>query len=230
MRTIEIQRRLIALGFDPGPADGVSGRLTIRAIKAFQASRHLEVDGIVGPQTLKALTPEVPQPIGTLPLPWFEEAEHLEGTKEVRGSLSNPIILQWADDLDIHYPSDDVPWCGLFVAHCIGSTLPNEILPSNPFGARNWRNFGIACDPQAGAVLVFWRTHKTKSFNGHVGFYAGEDGSAFHVLGGNQSDSVSVARVAKDRLLAARWPATVPFLATGRIERSGGGDLSRDEA
>lgn len=30
------------------------------------------------------------------------------------------------------------------------------------------------------------------------------------MLGGNQSDAVTVARFAKFRLLGARWPATVP--------------------
>ena len=29
-------------------------------------------------------------------------------------------------------------------------------------------------------------------------------------LGGNQSDAVTVARIAKSRLLGARWPATYP--------------------
>ena len=37
------------------PADGVFGRQTRRAVRAFQARHGLEVDGIVGPQTLSAL-------------------------------------------------------------------------------------------------------------------------------------------------------------------------------
>ena len=32
----------------------------------------------------------------------------------------------------------------------------------------------------------------------------------FHVLGGNPSDAVTIARIAKSRLLGARWPSTVP--------------------
>ena len=31
-----------------------------------------------------------------------------------------------------------------------------------------------------------------------------------NVIGGNQSDSVSLAWIRKDRLVAARWPASVP--------------------
>ena len=37
-----------------------------------------------------------------------------------------------------------------------------------------------------------------------------EDDTHFFVLGGNQSDAVTIARIAKSRLLGARWPATYP--------------------
>jgi hypothetical protein len=45
----------------------------------------------------------------------------------------------------------------------------------------------------------------------HVGFHVGEDGdgSACRILGGNQSDSVSLAWVRNYRLFTARLPATV---------------------
>ena len=45
---------------------------------------------------------------------------------------------------------------------------------------------------------------------GHVGFAAGQDDTHFYMLGGNQSDAVTIARIAKSRLLGARWPATYP--------------------
>ncbi len=45
----------------------------------------------------------------------------------------------------------------------------------------------------------------------HVGFAVGQDDTHFYVLGGNQSDAVTVARIAKSRFLGARWPATVPI-------------------
>ena len=38
----------------------------------------------------------------------------------------------------------------------------------------------------------------------------GQDDTHFFVLGGNQSDAVTFARIAKSRLLGARWPATFP--------------------
>jgi uncharacterized protein (TIGR02594 family) len=232
-----IQQALKDKGFDPGEIDGQPGRRTIAAVKAFQAKNGLEVDGIVGPQTAKALmgagAAGATAPTGgadtSTPLVWFAEARHLMGVHEDVGPGSNKVILNWAKDLGIDYKSDDIPWCGLFVAHCVGATLPEEVLPSNPLGARNWTKFGKHCEPGLGAILVFWRESR-QSGKGHVGFYNGEDSAAYHVLGGNQSDSVSIARVGKDRLLDARQPATVPPLGGGRVNRTETGDLSHDEA
>lgn len=58
----KIQSKLIALGYDLGnfgdQADGVDGQLgdmTEAAIRSFQELNGLEVDGIVGPETLQAL-------------------------------------------------------------------------------------------------------------------------------------------------------------------------------
>ena len=41
----DIQQRLKMLGYDPGPADGLAGRKTIRAVKAFQQNSGVDADG-----------------------------------------------------------------------------------------------------------------------------------------------------------------------------------------
>jgi uncharacterized protein (TIGR02594 family) len=217
MTIFEIQKALAAKGFDPGNIDGVWGRRTAAAVRAFQTSKGLLADGVVGPITAKALDGSSKPPKDSLDevsLVWFQEARRLHGLKEVAGTGDNRIILDWADDLDVHFPHDEIPWCGLFVGHCIGSTLTTEALPTNPLGARNWLRFGAPCGRQPGAVMVFWRGSRDGGL-GHVAFYVGEDASSYFVLGGNQSDSVSVARLAKNRLLGARWPATVPMGTAG---------------
>ena len=101
------------------------------------------------------------------------------------------------------------PWCGDFVETCIRIGLPDEpllgALGTNPYWARNWLMFGREVKPITGAVLIF-----SRGPGGHVGFALGQDDTHFYVLGGNQSDAVTIARVAKSRLLGARWPATFP--------------------
>lgn len=50
-----VQRRLDTKGFPPGRIDGLYGRETEAAVREFQASRGLKVDGIVGPRTWSTL-------------------------------------------------------------------------------------------------------------------------------------------------------------------------------
>ncbi len=78
-------------------------------------------------------------------------------------------------------------------------------LGANPYWARNCLLFGQDTKPVAGAVLIF-----ASGSGGHVSFAIGQDDTHFFVLGGNQSDAVTIARIAKSRLLGARWPATFP--------------------
>ena len=51
----QLQADLVALGYDPGPVDGIFGGGTESAVKAFQSARGLSVDGLVGDQTRAAL-------------------------------------------------------------------------------------------------------------------------------------------------------------------------------
>ncbi|ESQ92031.1 hypothetical protein ABAC460_03785 [Asticcacaulis sp. AC460] len=228
-----IQQALAAKGFSPGNIDGVWGRRTDTAVKAFQRANNLQPDGVVGPVTSAALFGQAPavDPLDDVAIIWFQEARRLLGVREDTSPGSNPVLLQWADDAGIPYKSDDIAWCGLFVAHCISSTLNTEPLPGNPLSAQSWRRFGAPCTVRPGAVMVFWR-EKPTSWKGHVGFYAGEDDVAYHILGGNQSDKVSVARVRKDRILpdGIRWPATVPLSNAGPVKVAATGGLSRYEA
>lgn len=48
---VQLQKRLNALGYDCGKADGIFGTLTRTAVKKFQKDKGIAVDGIVGPVT-----------------------------------------------------------------------------------------------------------------------------------------------------------------------------------
>lgn len=138
----------------------------------------------------------------TQPMPkMIVEAVKLYGIKETQGVKNTPAIMSWATELEMDsvYTADSVPWCGLFmgiVAHRAGKKLP----PS-PLWARSWASWGDGVDvAELGDVLVFVRNG-----GGHVGLYIGEDILGYyHVLGGNQGDSVSITRIPKSRCIAKR--------------------------
>lgn len=47
----QVQQLLAYLGYDPGAVDGVNGKDTQAAVRAFQTQEYLTVDGIAGEQT-----------------------------------------------------------------------------------------------------------------------------------------------------------------------------------
>jgi peptidoglycan hydrolase-like protein with peptidoglycan-binding domain len=54
VRTLQLQLR--ALGYEPGDIDGVFGKRTQAALRAFQSDQEsLEVDGVFGPESAGAL-------------------------------------------------------------------------------------------------------------------------------------------------------------------------------
>jgi uncharacterized protein (TIGR02594 family) len=146
--------------------------------------------------------------VGTLPLT-IVEGLRLHGVAEVVGRGSNRTILEWRDELNAagvvikDYSDDDIAWCGLFAAIVTyrRKKIASEVV-KEPLWARNWAKYGIkVAKPALGDILVF-----SRGKGGHVGFYIGEDSMCYHVLGGNQSNAVTVARIEKTRLIASRRP------------------------
>lgn len=203
-----VQRRLRDLGFDPGPLDGIRGPKTDAAIVAFKKSIGFRARPYYGPLTEAALFAGLRREASgsASQMPWMDVARDVLGLHEQRDTGR---LRQWFDASVAWIDPREIPWCGAFVATCYRQWQPGIDLPDNPLGARNWMRFGQATGPQLGACLVFWRGSKA-GWKGHVGFYYGEDGTHFHVLGGNQSNAVTVTRVAKARLLGARWPLGRP--------------------
>lgn len=229
--TLDIQKRLAEIGFDPGEADGIRGRKTIAAVERFQKTHHLEVDGIAGPETLRAMFGGTPSAAdGPDSTPWMDVALSKKGLREKADNAELRAFLKSGGGT-IGDPAN-IPWCGDFVETCIALALPSESLPVNPYAAINWATWGEECSPRYGAVLSFWRG-SPKGWQGHVGFYAGEDATHFHVLGGNQSDAVTVSRIAKTRLRAngCRWPATALSANGKAVIKDGAGLIeTRNEA
>lgn len=157
------------------------------------------------------------------------EALKLYGVKEVPGDGDNPVIIGWADEvrdrLGISYSKDSTPWCGLFMA--VVARRSGFEPPYLCIRAKEWAKFGSYSKvPKFLDVLVFDRKG-----GGHVGLYVGEDETHFHVLGGNQRDSVSIVRIDKTReLIARRWPWKTKQPSNIRIVKlTSSGIISNDE-
>lgn len=197
-----VQERLAALGFAPGPVDGVMGPRTESAILAFKRSMGLKMRLWVGPQTWKLLH-EPQLDLGEKELPWLVEARKVMNLHEV---YDNAALRRWLAS-DKHALGDParLPWCGDFVETAIRLALPGEPVPKNPYWALNWRNFGLPTEPTYGAVGSIRRDG-----GGHVFFLVGQDRTRYFALGGNQSNKVSVVPIDKSRCPpeSFRWPAT----------------------
>lgn len=217
-----VQARLAELGFDPGPIDGIDGPQTQAAIIAFKKSVGLRARAYVGPITWAALMEDAPD----TEIPWMSEAIRVRGLHEARNRSQ---LVRWFDASVSWFDPREVPWCGAFVATVMRKWNPEITLPKNPLGARNWRKFGRSCPPQLGAVMVFWRGSR-EGWKGHVAMYWGEDDDAYHILGGNQSNAVTVTRINKDRFLDARWPYDTPQPRIIKHLKPNGQPLSVNEA
>ena len=224
---LEIQRALVARGYDPGPVDGVLGPRTRAAVRAFQAASGLVVDGIVGPRTWAVLWPGNSAPAVLLP-PWYEEAYRRIGLHERR---DNAELRAWlrSDGATLGDPAL-LPWCGDFVATALALTLPDEPQPANPYLARNWLTFGVPLTrPALGAIGVFWRGSRTGT-QGHVGIVDGVTANAFWLVSGNQNNAVTRALISSDRLLGLRYPASFPAPTSFLVPTGETGSLSTNEA
>lgn len=172
------------------------------------------------------------------------EALRLYGTVEMRGPGDNPTIVAWADEVAKTqstpytrwaadwYNADSIAWCGLFmavVAVRASQGRPERMPPPKYLSAADWLNYGTKVpieDAMLGDVLVF-----TRDGGGHVGICVGEDITAFHVLGGNQSDAVTITRIAKSRCSDVRRPIyNVTPANVRKIRYGAAGPLSTNEA
>ena len=162
---------------------------------------------------------------------WLRHARSLLGTREIVGRTHNNVLIAFLNSArkwnGVIWKDDEMPWCGGFVAACLVAVGVEPVKIAAR--AKSWATWGSRLRPERlapGAVLVFDRPG-----GGHVGFYVGEDVTAYHVLGGNQSNAVTVTRIAKSRLTASRWPAGVPVIGGPvQMATTAGLKLSSDEA
>ncbi len=201
-------------------------------IQTWQAAIGVPADGQFGPATLAAsmalLPKSAPKATGAA-LPWMTVARQHLGLHEGVDNAALRAFLS-SDKATVGDPAK-LPWCGDFVETCMKLGLPGEVftgrVKENPYFARNWLDFGRECSPTYGAVVVFERGPAS----GHVAFLVGVDAVSYYTLGGNQSDGITVARIAASRALGFRWPNSVPIRSTPLTDMTPGNmKISDNEA
>jgi uncharacterized protein (TIGR02594 family) len=136
--------------------------------------------------------------------PWMAVAWAELGQSEIGGARANARILDYFNQVGHNTVADDeTAWCAAFVGAC----LERAGIPSTPsLMARSYLDWGqSAAEPSAGSIAVLSRGANTSL--GHVGFLVGMTDTSIYLLGGNQSNAVSVARFDRSRLLGIRMPA-----------------------
>ncbi len=134
---------------------------------------------------------------------WMAEAWRELGQSEVTGPSHNPRIVAMFDELGHAGQSDETAWCAAFV----GASLERAgIASTRSLRARSYETWGDAAHaPTAGAITVLRRTSDPAL--GHVGFLVGATDRHVVLLGGNQSNGVTVARFDRDLVLDYRVPS-----------------------
>lgn len=135
-----------------------------------------------------------------------------KGIREISGPTSHPQILAWLQRTEKLYPTDltiddsKYAWCGVFVGNMVlDERASNPAMPPPPKyfqAAAKWREWGTKVNylkAERGDVVVLTRTG-----GHHVAIISGVTNDGFKVIGGNQSDALSIAEYPWARVVAVR--------------------------
>ena len=179
-----IQEKLLELGFDPGPVDGIWGGETRRAI-----ALHLGI-------TMKAAKKP-----GAVAAPWLDRARSQIGVKETPGAGNSSTISGYFQQSVEQKHPDSVPWCAAFVGAMLVGT---GYVGTGSLMARSYLAWGTKIPkPIKGAIVIFERGAAPA---GHVAFVDEMTATSIKCIGGNQSDAVTLATYSRNKVLGYRWP------------------------
>lgn len=144
-------------------------------------------------------------------LDWIAKARQFVGLKEDKSKTQhNPIIVNMLSKMGSYsnenkswWLEDETPWCGLFAGYVLGES--DRYVIKDWYRARAWESDLMTKldKPAYGCLVTF-----TREGGGHVGFVVGVDTRGnLMVLGGNQSNMVSIAPFQQSRVTGYYWPS-----------------------
>ena len=158
-------------------------------------------------------------------------ARKLIGVKEIGSTNKGKELKEWLEQLTGTKIDEKKghwlygqPWCGTFVAQVFKEAGLSHKIPKDFFRAKEWEKAGTKLDkPAYGCVVTF-----TRDGGGHVGFVVGKTKSGLiKVLGGNQSNAVTIQDFDPKRVTSYRWVSSgsvpnehrydLPVLPAGKI-------------
>lgn len=236
----QLQRDLDKLGFNPEGVDGVYGKNSYKAVRAFQKFAKIEIDGVVGEQTLKAINnylglletptfPEVPMtPIGEF-LKWICEqigclyvwgaqgqkmTVELIERREQNAKNRRRALDMYNQHLRHGLPIIGYDCSGLIVRYLLKKGFIKYDMTAN--GLKTAQCFNLDKDELQAGDLVFKYSYKSKRCY-HVGVYMG-DGTVVHAKGrsyGVVREEISKAgwnRFGRLKVFASEEPKQTPKL------------------
>jgi len=142
---------------------------------------------------------------------WMAEAWRELGQSELSGAAHNPRIVAMFHELGHPDQGGETAWCAAFVGACLERT---GVSSTRSLRARSYLDWGAPMDaPQVGAIVVLSRGNDPAL--GHVGFLVGMTTTHVLVLGGNQSNAVTVTPFDRGLVLGFRAPTAQQATRTG---------------
>jgi uncharacterized protein (TIGR02594 family) len=115
------------------------------------------------------------------------------------------VLAYYADVGHAQISNDETAWCAAFLGSCLERA---GVVSTRSLLARSYIDWGDpAPSPRPGTIAVLSRGDDPAL--GHVGFVVGSTPTDIILLGGNQSDAVTVEVFPRARLLALRRPPSV---------------------
>jgi uncharacterized protein (TIGR02594 family) len=137
---------------------------------------------------------------------WLRIARGYLGVREYAGAQHNQTIVGFFKRIGTPFRDDETPWCAAFVGDCLEEAGHRS---TRSAWAKSYAgNWGVKLHfPVLGCIAVFTRG----AASGHVAFFLGMDAHGnIIVLGGNQSNKVSIMTYPKSRLVGFYWPKDAP--------------------